>query len=296
MACFALLCQTLRSTFGLPHFVFPGLRLVCSLSSFRSFWLEFGSPTDSLALLVSGRVSFPHRVGGAGGRDKVVRMWKHGLTQPSSCCFLHLPAKKCFAMRTCQQGKRFAVSPPPVSPCSGRRAWKMPAIWRLPRKSPIDRMVHGNIAHRHPLPHVPPMSWPLCKWVDQGGGRQGVGEKVEALPSILLIISSSSSAASFISPAAAFPSPAFEPRCYILLSGTPAPSGTPCILRICPLRSSLPAPSGYSQPVYVHPSILPSDRIRCRRDTDTRTCTAGNVRVTPSPVALFLEVAECGRS
>jgi len=135
MACFALLCQTLRSTFGLPHFVFPGLRLVCSLSSFRSCWLEFGSPTDSLALLVSGRVSFPHRVGGAGGRDKVVRMWKHGLTQPSSCCFLHLPAKKCFAMRTCQQGKRFAVSPPPVSPCSGRRVWKMPAIWRLLRKS-----------------------------------------------------------------------------------------------------------------------------------------------------------------
>jgi len=33
------------------------------------------------------------------------------------------------------------------------------------------------------------MSWPLCKWVDQGGGRQGDGEKVEALPSILLIIS-----------------------------------------------------------------------------------------------------------
>jgi len=210
MACFALLCQTLRSTFGLPHFVFPGLRLVCSLSSFRSFWLEFGSPTDSLALLVSGRVSFPHRVGGAGGRDKVVRMWKHGLTQPSSCCFLHLPAKKCFAMRTCQQGKRFAVSPPPVSPCSGRRAWKMPAIWRLPRKSPIDRMVHGNIAHRHPLPHVPPISWPLCKWEGQGGGGQGTGRRWKHfLPSF----SSSRllSAADFIFPAAAFRVPPLSP-------------------------------------------------------------------------------------
>jgi len=203
MACFALLCQTLRSTFGLPHFVFPGLRLVCSLSSFRSCWLEFGSPTDSLALLVSGRVSFPHRVGGAGGRDKVVRMWKHGLTQPSSCCFLHLPAKKCFAMRTCQQGKRFAVSPPPVSPCSGRRAWKMPAIWRLPRKSPIDRMVHGNIAHRHPLPHVPRCLGHCANGLIREAVGKGTGQKVEALPSILFIISSSS-AADFIFPAAAF--------------------------------------------------------------------------------------------
>jgi len=175
MACFALLCQTLRSTFGLPHFVFPGLRLVCSLSSFRSFWLEFGSPTDSLALLVSGRVSFPHRVGGAGGRDKVVRMWKHGLTQPSSCCFLHLPAKKCFAMRTCQQGKRFAVSPPPVSPCSGRRAWKMPVIWKS--SSEVSDRPHGPRQYclQAPLFACPPMSWPLCKWVGQGGGRQGDG-------------------------------------------------------------------------------------------------------------------------
>jgi len=163
------------------------------------------------------------------------------------------------------------------------------------QKPPIDRMVHGNIAHRHPLPHVPRCLGHCANGLVREAVGKGTGEKVEALPSILLIISSSS-AASFISPAAAFPSPAFEPRCYILLSGTPAPSGTPCILRICPLRSSLPAPSGYSQPVYVHPSILPSDRIRCRRDTDTRTCTAGNVRVTPSPVALFLEVAECGRS
>jgi len=163
--------------------------------------------------------------------------------------------------------------------------------------SEVSDRPHGpwQYCSQAPSTACPPMSWPLCKWEGQGGGGQGTGEKVEALPSILLIISSSS-AASFISPAAAFPSPAFEPRCYILLSGTPAPSGTPCILRICPLRSSLPAPSGYSQPVYVHPSILPSDRIRCRRDTDTRTCTAGNVRVTPSPVALFLEVAECGRS
>jgi len=186
MACFALLCQTLRSTFGLPHFVFPGLRLVCSLSSFRSFWLEFGSPTDSLALLVSGRVSFPHRVGGAGGREKVKRMWKHGLTQPSSCCFLHLPAKKCFAMRTCQQGQRFAVSPPPVSPCSGRRAWKMPVIWKS--SSEVSDRPHGPRQYclQAPLFACPPMSWPLCKWVGQGGGGQGTGRRWKHfLPSFL---------------------------------------------------------------------------------------------------------------
>lgn len=58
-------------------------------------------------------------------------------------------------------------------------------------------MVHGNIAYRHPRSHVPPMSWPLCR--------------------------------PFTSP----PSP--EPRCLILLAGTPAPSGTPCILRVYPV-------------------------------------------------------------
>jgi len=163
------------------------------------------------------------------------------------------------------------------------------------QKPPIDRMVHGNFAYRHPLPHVPRCLGHCANGLIREAVGKGTGRRWKYfLPSFSF--DPSSSAASFISPAAAFPSPAFEPRCYILLSGTPAPSGTPCILRICPLRSSLPAPSGYSQPVYVHPSILPSDRIRCRRDTDTRTCTAGNVRVTPSPVALFLEVAECGRS
>jgi len=254
MACFALLCQTLRSTFGLPHFVFPGLRLVCSLSSFRSCWLEFGSPTDSLALLVSGRVSFPHRVGGAGGREKVKRMWKHGLTQPSSCCFLHLPAKKCFAMRTCQQGQRFAVSPPPVSPCSGRRAWKMPAIWRLPRKSPIDRMVHGNIAHRHPLPHVPRCLGHCANGLIREAVGKGTGRRWKYfLPSFSF--DPSSSAASFIFPAAAFRVPPLSPDVHLTF-GYARAFRYACFLRICPLHSSLPAPSGYSPLVYVHPSIL----------------------------------------
>jgi len=105
------------------------------------------------------------------------RKWKHGLIQPSSCCFLHLPAKKCFAMRTCQQGKLFAVSPPPVSPCSGRRAWKMPAIWSA--SSEVSDRPHGPWQHclQAPSTACPPMSWPLCKWDGQRGGGQETGRR-----------------------------------------------------------------------------------------------------------------------
>jgi hypothetical protein len=89
------------------------------------------------------------------------------------------------------------------------------------------------------------------------------------------------------------PVPASEPRCHILLSGTPAPSGTPAILRARPLFSSSPASFGYSPA-----RLRPSCRLRVAdafEITDMRACTAGNVRVTPSPVSLFLEVDECER-
>jgi hypothetical protein len=48
-----------------------------------------------------------------------------------------------------------------------------------------------------------------------------------------------------------------------------------CFLRVRPFSSTLPASFGYSPLVHVRPVAV---------ETNTQTCTAGNVRVTPSPV------------
>lgn len=79
--------------------------------------------------------------------------------------------------------------------------------------SEVSDRPHGpwQYCSQAPSTACPPMSWPLCKWVDEGGGGQGTGEKVEALPSILLVDPCSSAAASFIFPAAAFRVPPLSP-------------------------------------------------------------------------------------
>ena len=88
-----------------------------------------------------------------------------------------------------------------------------------------DRMVHGNVAYRHPYSHVPRCLGHCANgWVKEA--VEGAGRRWKhILPSFsltrLLLLPLPSSR---LLPS---PSPAFEPRCYILLSGTPAPSGTP---------------------------------------------------------------------
>lgn len=94
------------------------------------------------------------------------------------------------------------------------------------QKPPIDRMVHGNFAYRHPLPHVPRCLGHCANGLIREAVGKGTGRRWKYfLPSFSF--DPSSSAASFIFPAAAFRVPPLSPRCYILLSGTPAPSGTP---------------------------------------------------------------------
>jgi len=199
MACFALLCQTLRSTFGLPHFVFPGLRLVCSLSSFRSCWLEFGSPTDSLALLVSGRVSFPHRVGGAGDRDKV---GENVETRSHSTLFLLLPSPARQKMlRDENLSARETVRRIPATSVTLFREASVEDACDMEASSEVSDRPHGPWQYclQAPSTACPPMSWPLCKWVDQGGGGRGTGRRWKHfLPSfsssrLLLLLPPSSS-------------------------------------------------------------------------------------------------------
>lgn len=199
MACFALLCQTLRSTFGLPHFVFPGLRLVCSLSSFRSCWLEFGSPTDSLALLVSGRVSFPHRVGGAGGRDKVGEKVE---TRSHPTLFLLLPSPARQKMlRDENLSARETVRRIPATSVTLFREASVEDACDMEASSEVSDRPHGPWQHclQAPSTACPPMSWPLCKWDGQRGGGQETGRRWKHfLPSfsssrVLLLLPPSSS-------------------------------------------------------------------------------------------------------
>jgi hypothetical protein len=105
--------------------------------------------------------------------------------------------------------------------------------------------------------------WALGRW---GRRSRGGREEVEACSSMSLFALPSS--ASFIFQPAPF-------RIQPLTLGITSYFRYACFLRVRPFSSTLPASFGYSPLVHVRPVAV---------ETNMQTCTAGNVRVTPSPV------------